>query len=279
MKDIAKSDGWIGGSTAAVRGERPATCFVARLETRRAQADALPKRSAAQRLQGAARTASWVDSAIPPHKRTLHRLHGAACVVGGATSASSSAHRTGRFVRELILGGEKSGKSRAAEERALRWLATPGHQAVLFATAEAGDDEMAARIECHRRDRALRVPALRTVEASGDLAVAVAAQSADHTLLVIDCLTLWLTQRLMPFNGPPATDLGAQTGALVAAITDAAGPVVLISNEIALGVVPMQADTRCFVDTLGLLHQRIAAVCERVTLLVAGCELAVKGPP
>ncbi len=82
----------------------------------------------------------------------------------------------------------------------------------------------------------------------------------------------------MPFQGPPATDLGARTNALIAAITDAAGPVVLVSNEIALGVVPMQADTRRFIDTLGLLHQRIAAVCERVTLLVAGCELVVKGP-
>lgn len=182
-------------------------------------------------------------------------------------------------MRELILGGQKSGKSRAAEERAQRWLATPGHQAVLLATAEAGDDEMIARIERHRRDRTLRVPALRTVEASGDLAAAIGMQGADHTLLVIDCLTLWLTQRLMPFEGPPAADLEAQTNALIAAINDAAGPVVLVSNEIALGVVPMQADTRRFVDRLGLLHQRVAAVCERVTLLVAGCELAVKGPP
>ncbi len=182
-------------------------------------------------------------------------------------------------MRELILGGQKSGKSRAAEARAQGWLATPGHQAVLLATAEAGDDEMVARIERHRRERALRVPALRTVEASGDLASAIGIQGANHTLLVIDCLTLWLTQRLMPFEGSPVADLEAQTNALIAAITDAAGPVVLVSNEIALGVVPMQADTRRFVDTLGLLHQRIAAVCERVTLLVAGCELVVKGSP
>ena len=180
-------------------------------------------------------------------------------------------------MRELILGGQKCGKSRAAEERARHWLATPGHKAVLLATAEAGDDEMAARIERHRRDRALRVPALRTAEVSADLAQAIATHSADHTLLVIDCLTLWLTRRLMPARGVPATDLEAQTDRLVGAVARASGPVVLVSNEIALGVVPMQADTRRFVDTLGLLHQRIAAVCERVTLLVAGCELAVKG--
>ena len=180
-------------------------------------------------------------------------------------------------MRELILGGQKSGKSRAAEERALRWLATPGNRAVLLATAEAGDDEMAARIERHRRDRAVRVPALRTVEANGDLALAIATHGAADTLLVIDCLTLWLTQRLMPAAGPPVADLAAQTDALVTAIVNAKGPVVLVSNEIALGVVPMHADTRCFIDALGLLHQRVAAVCERVTLLIAGCELAVKG--
>ncbi len=81
----------------------------------------------------------------------------------------------------------------------------------------------------------------------------------------------------MPFEGAPASDLDRQVDALADAVAAAAGPVVLVSNEIALGVVPMQAETRRFVDALGLLHQRIAAVCDRVTLMVAGCELAVKG--
>ena len=180
-------------------------------------------------------------------------------------------------MRELILGGQKSGKSRTAEERARSWLAVTGHQAVLLATAQAWDDEMSARIERHRRVRALRVPALTTVEASGDLAQAMATHGASDTLLVIDCLTLWLTQRLMPFHGPAAPDLPAQTDALVAAIAAAAGPVVLVSNEIALGVVPVDAATRRFVDAIGVLHQRVAVACERVTLMVAGCELAVKG--
>ena len=179
-------------------------------------------------------------------------------------------------MRELILGGQKSGKSRMAEERALSWLATPGHQAVLLATAQAWDDEITARIERHRRDRALRVPALRTVEVSGDLAQAMVTHGAPDTLLVVDCLTLWLTQRLMPFREPPASDLAAQTDALVEGVAAAKGPVVLVSNEIALGVVPMDAATRRFVDALGVLHQRVAAVCERVTLMVAGCALAVK---
>ena len=180
-------------------------------------------------------------------------------------------------MRELILGGQKSGKSRTAEERALSWLAAPGHQAVLLATAQACDDEMTARIECHRRDRALRVPALCAVEASGDLAQAMTMRGSPDTLLVIDCLTLWLTQRLMPFRGPAAADLGAQTDALLEALVSAPGPVVLVSNEIALGVVPMDDASRRFVDALGVLHQRVAAACDRVTLMVAGCELAVKG--
>lgn len=180
-------------------------------------------------------------------------------------------------MRELILGGQKSGKSRMAEERALSWMAAPDHQAVLLATAQAWDDEMATRIERHRCDRALRVPALRTVEVSGDLAQAIVTHGAPGTLLVIDCLTLWLTQRLMPFREPAVPDLARQTDALVEAVAAATGPVVLVSNEIALGVVPMDAATRRFVDALGLLHQRVAAACERVTLMVAGCALAVKG--
>ena len=180
-------------------------------------------------------------------------------------------------MRELILGGQNSGKSRTAEARALSWLAVSGHQAVLLATAQAWDEEMSARIERHRRDRAVRVPALRTVETSGDLAQAMVAHGTPDTLLVIDCLTLWLTQRLMPIREPAAPDLARQTDALVAAVAAATGPVVLVSNEIALGVVPMDAASRRFVDALGVLHQRVAAACDRVTLMVAGCELAVKG--
>lgn len=179
-------------------------------------------------------------------------------------------------MRELILGGQKSGKSRTAEERALSWLAVPGHQAVLLATAQALDDEMVARIERHRRDRAERVPALRTVEVSGDLAQAIVTHGAPDTLLVVDCLTLWLTQRLMPFRELAAPDLAVQTDALLGALAAAPGPVVVVSNEITLGVVPRDLDTRRFVDALGVLHQRVAAVCERVTLMVAGCALAVK---
>ncbi len=184
-------------------------------------------------------------------------------------------------MHELILGGQKSGKSRTAEHRARDWLDAKDNgarHALLLATAQVLDDEMKERVDRHRQGRADRVPLLRAVEADGDLAAAITAHGSAETLLVVDCLTLWLTQRLMPLQGDPARDLPAQADALVAAVQQAAGPVVLVSNEISMGLIAMDASTRRFVDALGLLHQRVAAVCDRVTLMVAGCELAVKRP-
>ena len=182
-------------------------------------------------------------------------------------------------MHELILGGAKSGKSRAAEARAARWLATPGHEALLIATARAGDAEMAARIARHRADRAARVPRLGCVEIGAGLAEVIAAQAAPQRLLVVDCLTLWLTQLAMPLQGPPADDAALQAAIerLLQALRAAGGPEVCVSNEIGLGVLPLGAQTRRFVDALGLLHQALAACCTRVTLMVAGHELALKG--
>ncbi len=185
------------------------------------------------------------------------------------------------MAHELILGGARSGKSRAAEARAAQWLAAPGRQAVLIATALAGDGEMALRIARHQADRAARVPQLGCLELQGgDLAQAVSAQSTPQRMVLVDCLTLWLTQLLMPLHGVPAS--AAQRVQAVLALLDALaaapGPVVLVSNEIGLGVLPLGAETRQFVDALGWLHQAVAAACGRVTLMVAGCALAVKSP-
>jgi len=191
---------------------------------------------------------------------------------------------------ELILGGARSGKSRCAESRAAAWLATPGHDALLIATALAGDAEMAERIACHRTDRAARLPALATVEVGAELALTITEHAAPHRLLVVDCLTLWLTQLRMPLpalvdpDRPAAladplamlADADRHTAALLQALAMAAGPVVLVSNEIGQGVMPMSAEARAFVDALGRLHQQVAALCGRVTLMVAGLELAVK---
>jgi adenosylcobinamide kinase/adenosylcobinamide-phosphate guanylyltransferase len=182
-------------------------------------------------------------------------------------------------MHELILGGCKSGKSRCAEERAAAWLDSPGRSARLLATALPGDDEMRERIARHRLDRARRVPGLVTIEVPAALPEAVVQHSAEDGLLVVDCPTLWLTHLLMPLGGAPIGEAGwqARQDALVAALHAARGPVVLVSNEIGLGVSPLGSETRRFMDALGMLHHRVAGVCGRVTLMVAGHELAVKG--
>lgn len=183
-------------------------------------------------------------------------------------------------MHELILGGAKSGKSRAAESRAALWMGQTGHQALLLATATAGDPEMAARIARHQVDRLQRVPQLACLETQGPaLLVALAQHSAPHRLLVVDCLTLWLTQMLMPLTGPPASaaQVQATTDELAQVLRAATGPVVLVSNEIGMGVMPLGSETRRFVDALGLLHQAVAAACSQLVLMVAGQELRIKG--
>jgi adenosylcobinamide kinase/adenosylcobinamide-phosphate guanylyltransferase len=182
---------------------------------------------------------------------------------------------------ELILGGQRSGKSRCAEQRAAAWLQQPGHTAVLLATALAHDGEMRERIARHRADRAERVPGLRIEEVPFDLAEAVARSSAPSHLVVVDCLTLWLTNLLMPMHDRPITQMAWQSRCadLCEAIESARGPVLLVSNEIGLGVSPLSVEARRFVDELGRLHQAVAARCERVTWMVAGIEMPVKRGP
>jgi adenosylcobinamide kinase / adenosylcobinamide-phosphate guanylyltransferase len=179
---------------------------------------------------------------------------------------------------ELILGGQKSGKTARAESLAAAWLdQSPDHRAVYIATAQAWDEEMRERIARHRRDRAERVPRMETVEEPVELAHAIGQHSRSDTLIVVDCLTLWLTAQLMPAVGSP--HVGASPPTISQALRACAGPIILISNEIGLGVIPMGRDTRAFVDALGGLNQQAAAACERVTLMSAGLPLALKGSP
>ena len=185
---------------------------------------------------------------------------------------------------EFILGGQKSGKSRRAEQRAIDWpAAAPGtNRAVLIATAQAHDDEMQERIVRHQADRAERVPGMRTIEEPVELARAVVTQSAPDTLVVIDCLTLWLTNLLMPVRSEVARPVtrtpSAHATMLLIALREARGPVVLVGNEIGLGVIPLGRETRAFVDALGRLNQDVAAACGRVTLMAAGLPLSLKAP-
>ncbi len=179
---------------------------------------------------------------------------------------------------ELILGGQKSGKSRRAELLAREWLAkSPSHKAVLIATGQPWDDEMRERIARHQADRAERVPGMRTLEEPLALPDALAKSSAPDTLVVIDCLTLWLTNMLMPAEGVTGQNEASQIDSLLLAIGGSNGPVILVGNEIGLGVIPMGRETRAFVDALGRLNQAVAVACERVTLMVAGLPLALKG--
>jgi adenosylcobinamide kinase/adenosylcobinamide-phosphate guanylyltransferase len=187
---------------------------------------------------------------------------------------------------ELILGGQKSGKSRRAEALAQAWLSQSGaHQVVLIATAQAGDDEMRQRIARHQADRALRLPGITALEEPVALAEAICGHSRPNTLIIVDCLTLWLTNALMPVQvgqAPAqgsAVDQAARTAQLLHAMAGAAGPLVLVGNEIGLGVIPLGREVRAFVDALGLLNQAVARRCQRVTLMAAGLPLTLKGPP
>jgi adenosylcobinamide kinase/adenosylcobinamide-phosphate guanylyltransferase len=183
---------------------------------------------------------------------------------------------------ELILGGQKSGKSARAEGLARAWLSAGGsRRAVLIATGQAHDAEMAARIDRHRRDRVRQVPGMATMEEPLALAQAIERLASAQTLLVVDCLTLWLANWLMPavprHESDTAAAFAAQVDALLGALGGSAGPVVFVSNEIGLGVVPLGKEVRAYVDALGALNQRIAQACERVTLMAAGLPMVLKG--
>lgn len=185
---------------------------------------------------------------------------------------------------DLVIGGARSGKSLYAEQLAVDWCrAGPRRQVVYVATAAAGDGEMVARIEHHR---ARRPAAWGLIEAPLALADTLRAASRPDTLLLVDCLTLWLSNLL--FSGAAAAQaeagepiacqlLSGQQAALLDALTSLPGPVVLVSNEVGWGIVPMGALSRLFVDEQGRLNQRIAALADRVTLVAAGLPLALKG--
>ncbi|WP_310567615.1 bifunctional adenosylcobinamide kinase/adenosylcobinamide-phosphate guanylyltransferase [Hydrogenophaga sp.] len=184
---------------------------------------------------------------------------------------------------EFILGGQRSGKSRRAEELARQWMAADtAHRAVLIATGQAWDDEMRERIARHQRDRAERVPGMATVEEPVELADALRRASDAQALVVVDCLTLWLTNLMMPADAGQAIDEPAVIAAghaLCEAIAAVPGPVVLVGNEIGLGVIPLGREVRQFVDALGRLNQQVAAACECVTLMAAGLPLTLKDKP
>ncbi len=170
----------------------------------------------------------------------------------------------------LVLGGARSGKSRYAE----RLVEQAAARGTYCATAEPGDDEMMARIAAHRarRHEVGRGSFWDTVEAPLALAAAIAAEAKPDRPVLIDCLTLWLSNLLLA-----AKCIEAETATLVAALREAAGPVVLVANEVGLGLVPETPLGRRFCDEAGRLNQEIAGLADRVVFIAAGLPLVLKG--
>ena len=181
---------------------------------------------------------------------------------------------------ELILGGARSGKSQLAEKRA----ADSGLTVIYVATAQALDGEMSQRIAHHR---ARRPPTWGLVETPLALAASLQQQAAADRCLLVDCLTLWLSNLL--FSGVAAQQAEAgqaldcplfaeETQALYHCLPRLPGKIILVSNEVGCGIVPMNAVSRRFADEQGRLNQRVASLCERVTLVAAGLPLELKVP-
>ncbi|MCR4281604.1 MAG: bifunctional adenosylcobinamide kinase/adenosylcobinamide-phosphate guanylyltransferase [Bauldia sp.] len=166
--------------------------------------------------------------------------------------------------RVLVIGGQRSGKSRYAEELVIAGGLAP----VYLATGSAGDGEMGERIAAHR---ACRGEAWRTVEEPLDLAGALARESGPGFHVMVDCLTLWLTNLM-----GAERDVDDETDRLVSALARVAGPVVLVSNEVGSGIIPANALARRYADALGILNQRVAAAVDRVVLVTAGLPLTLK---
>ena len=165
----------------------------------------------------------------------------------------------------LVLGGARSGKSRFAQARA---EAEEG-ALVYIATGQAFDTEMAERIERHRADRG---PRWRTVEAPLALAGAIAAEARPGQVVLVDCLTLWASHLMLGEQ-----DIEAETKRLAEAIRAARGPLIVVSNEVGLGIVPENALARRFRDVAGRINQAVAEIVAEAVFVAAGLPLRLKG--
>lgn len=166
---------------------------------------------------------------------------------------------------ELILGGARSGKSRLAEQTVLN----SGKQCVYLATSQALDAEMTARIQIHKNRRDER---WQLVEEPISLAETLEKLAEDNTCVLVDCLTLWLTNCLLA----EPCELEQQKQALLDVLPNLSGHIVFVSNEVGQGVVPMDQLSRRFVDESGLLHQDIAKIADKVTFVTAGLPQVLK---
>ncbi|MEJ2608810.1 MAG: bifunctional adenosylcobinamide kinase/adenosylcobinamide-phosphate guanylyltransferase [Candidatus Thiodiazotropha sp.] len=170
-------------------------------------------------------------------------------------------------MRTLILGGVRSGKSRLAEK-----LAIESNLSVTYiATAQAGDDEMVTRIIAHRERRPKQ---WQLIEEPYQLATVLEAHAKAGTCLLVECLTLWLTNLLLT---PDPTLVEKERTALLSTLPNLPGQIILVGNETNMGIIPMDKLSRRFCDESGQLHQALAQISERVILTVAGLPQFLKG--
>ncbi|KAB2920032.1 MAG: bifunctional adenosylcobinamide kinase/adenosylcobinamide-phosphate guanylyltransferase [Dechloromonas sp.] len=183
-------------------------------------------------------------------------------------------------MKQLILGGARSGKSLLAE----RLAADSGLHVIYLATAQAGDGEMERRIAHHRARRPID---WGCAEETLHLAERLHKLATPDTCILVDCLTLWLSNLLFAGRAAVQAEAGeaidcplftGETTALLEVLPQLPGQIILVSNEVGWGIVPMHPLSRLFADEQGRLNQRVAAVCDRVTLVAAGLPLALKSP-
>jgi len=172
---------------------------------------------------------------------------------------------------ELYIGGCRSGKSRAALERAEHIGA---RRKLFIATCQPLDAEMHARIERHQEERDAT---WETLEEPTEIADLIRAHSDAQTVILVDCLTLWLTNLIL--QGAEDADLENRIAALEDRLSKARGPVLLVANEVGLGIVPKSALSRRFRDWAGSLNQKMARCAQQVVFTVAGIPVPIKTPP
>ena len=177
---------------------------------------------------------------------------------------------------ELVIGGARSGKSAYAEQCALEYTKSNSKStngSVLYiATATAGDEEMAARIHHHQKSRP---ESWQTIEEPIKLANALIQASEQSEFIIVDCLTLWVTNLL-------AIDIEQrqrEIDLVLSVLPKLTSSVIFVTNEIGMGVVPLGEETRRFVDEAGRLHQHLATQCHRVTQMIAGIPSRIKNEP
>ena len=176
--------------------------------------------------------------------------------------------RSGRARTALVLGGARSGKSALGE----RLAAAASADLIYIATAEIWDEEMRARIERHRLERG---KSWETIESPRNLVGALTEADAPGRAILVDCLTLWLTNLMLP---PAGDDPEAEAARLCARLAEMRAQVALVSNEVGLGLVPETPLGRAFRDAQGRLNQTVAAACDLVIFTAAGLPMVMKAP-